>query len=176
MDELTREFLIESQEGLDRMERCLTDLEERPQMRTDWRDLSVRCIPSREPPDSWGFKAAGNVGPRRRKPAGSTARGQADREPSDYHGPVAPARRLRSILKTIEADSNEGEGEDTGLIGRLEELQVPAQARAKHPAHARAGATSAPVLPQSQSARSRRRLSPFPRNPHRPQRPLPWLR
>ena len=31
MDELTREFLIESQEGLDRMERCLTELEERPQ-------------------------------------------------------------------------------------------------------------------------------------------------
>src|ERR1700692_1059337 len=30
MDELTREFLIESQEGLDRMEGCLTDLEERP--------------------------------------------------------------------------------------------------------------------------------------------------
>ena len=30
MDELTREFLIESQEGLDRMERCMTDLEERP--------------------------------------------------------------------------------------------------------------------------------------------------
>jgi two-component system chemotaxis sensor kinase CheA len=32
MDELTREFLIESQEGLDRMERCLTYLEERPQV------------------------------------------------------------------------------------------------------------------------------------------------
>ncbi|MGA2086323.1 MAG: Hpt domain-containing protein, partial [Terracidiphilus sp.] len=31
IDELTREFLIESQEGLDRMERCLTDLEARPQ-------------------------------------------------------------------------------------------------------------------------------------------------
>jgi len=30
MDELTREFLIESQEGLDRMERCLTQLETRP--------------------------------------------------------------------------------------------------------------------------------------------------
>ncbi len=30
MDDLTREFLIESQEGLDRMERCLTDLEEKP--------------------------------------------------------------------------------------------------------------------------------------------------
>src|SRR5215469_17570085 len=30
MDELTREFLIESQEGLDRMERCLTQLESTP--------------------------------------------------------------------------------------------------------------------------------------------------
>ncbi len=30
MDDLTKEFLAESQEGLDRMERCLTDLELRP--------------------------------------------------------------------------------------------------------------------------------------------------
>src|SRR5579863_10274433 len=30
MDDLIREFLIESQEGLDRMERCLTELEEKP--------------------------------------------------------------------------------------------------------------------------------------------------
>ena len=30
MDELTREFLIESLEALDRMERSLTELEERP--------------------------------------------------------------------------------------------------------------------------------------------------
>ena len=30
VDELTREFLIESQEGLDRMERGLTELEQRP--------------------------------------------------------------------------------------------------------------------------------------------------
>lgn len=29
MDELTREFLIGIQEGLDRMERCLTELETR---------------------------------------------------------------------------------------------------------------------------------------------------
>ncbi|WP_433983361.1 Hpt domain-containing protein [Tunturiibacter empetritectus] len=30
MDELTKEFIAESQEGLDRMERCLTELEMRP--------------------------------------------------------------------------------------------------------------------------------------------------
>jgi len=50
---------------------------------------------------------------------------------------------LRSILKTIEADSNEGAGDDEILIGWLEELQAPAQAKAKQPAHARAGAYSA---------------------------------
>ena len=31
MDDLRREFVIESQEGLDGMERCLTELETRPQ-------------------------------------------------------------------------------------------------------------------------------------------------
>ena len=31
MDDLTREFLIESQEGLDRMEHCLTELEGKPE-------------------------------------------------------------------------------------------------------------------------------------------------
>src|SRR3984885_4883541 len=31
VDDLTKEFIAESQEGLDRMERCLTELEERPQ-------------------------------------------------------------------------------------------------------------------------------------------------
>ena len=30
MDDLTKEFIAESQEGLDRMERCLTELEMRP--------------------------------------------------------------------------------------------------------------------------------------------------
>ena len=31
MDDLTKEFIAESQEGLDRMERCLTELEIRPE-------------------------------------------------------------------------------------------------------------------------------------------------
>lgn len=31
VDDLIREFLIESQDGLDRMEQCLTELEDRPQ-------------------------------------------------------------------------------------------------------------------------------------------------
>ena len=69
---------------------------------------------------------------------------------------------LRSILKTIEADSNEGEGEDAGLIGRLEQLQVPVKARAKRLAHARAGATSAPVLPSEPAPVQSAALEPEP--------------
>ena len=44
---------------------------------------------------------------------------------------------LRSILKTIETEDSEGEGEDAALIARLEELQAlkPAQPKAKQ--HAR---------------------------------------
>ena len=38
---------------------------------------------------------------------------------------------LRSILKSIEAEGSEGDGADTALIARLEELQLPAQAQAK---------------------------------------------
>ena len=44
VDDLTKEFIAESQEGLDRMERCLTDLETRPgRCRTGGRDLPRRA-------------------------------------------------------------------------------------------------------------------------------------
>ena len=68
---------------------------------------------------------------------------------------------LRSILKTIEVESSEGDGEDAGLITLMEELQTPAKAQAKKPVRARAGsrhsheatdvpepAHQAPVVPQ----------------------------
>ncbi len=50
---------------------------------------------------------------------------------------------LRSILKTIEAQDSEGAGEDAALIERLEELQAPAKAPAKHVVRLRAGAHEA---------------------------------
>ena len=42
---------------------------------------------------------------------------------------------LRSILKTIETEESEGDGEDAELIGCLKELQTPESAQA--PAQAR---------------------------------------
>ena len=55
MDELTREFLIESQEGLDRMERCLTELESRPEDAGLWRDLPL-CAHDQGDDGFLGFK------------------------------------------------------------------------------------------------------------------------
>jgi two-component system chemotaxis sensor kinase CheA len=52
---------------------------------------------------------------------------------------------LRSILKTIEAADSEGDGEDTVLIARLEELQAPAHAHVKH-ARVRAGSSQASAV------------------------------
>ena len=64
---------------------------------------------------------------------------------------------LRELLKTIEAKDNEGDGDDSALIARLEELQTPAQnAKAKnavaaHPARevdaAKAGIATAEPQP-----------------------------
>jgi len=53
MDELTREFLIESQEGLDRMERCLTELEARPQDAALIGDIFRSVHTIKGPLDSW---------------------------------------------------------------------------------------------------------------------------
>jgi len=52
---------------------------------------------------------------------------------------------LRSILKSIEAESSEGDGEDAELIGRLEELQAPARALVMQAAQVRASASPPPT-------------------------------
>src|SRR5208337_1385879 len=65
---------------------------------------------------------------------------------------------LRSILKTIEAEGTEGDGEDAGLIGRLEELQAPkleqanSRAPAKRRAHAKAAASPMVIQPAEPAA------------------------
>jgi two-component system chemotaxis sensor kinase CheA len=66
---------------------------------------------------------------------------------------------LRSILKTIETEDTEGEGEDAVLIAQLEELQTPkpAEAQAKQHTRVRAGvhetiASTAEARPSAASA------------------------
>ncbi len=147
MDELTREFLIESQEGLDRMERCLTDLEERPKDAGLIGEIFRSVHTIKGTTGFLGFKRLETLAHAGENLLGQLREGKLIADRPIITGLLHLLDGLRSILKTIEADSNEGEGEDAGLIGRLEQLQVPVKARAKHRAHAKVGATSTTVLP-----------------------------
>jgi two-component system, chemotaxis family, sensor kinase CheA len=139
MDELTREFLIESQEGLDRMERCLTELEERPEDAGIIGDIFRSVHTIKGTTGFLGFKRLEKLAH-----AGENLLGLLRECKLTADGPIITGLLqlmdgLRSILKTIEAEDSEGSGEDTVLIERLEELQAPAHAPIKH-ARVRAGA------------------------------------
>jgi two-component system chemotaxis sensor kinase CheA len=141
MDELTREFLIESQEGLDRMERCLTELEERPQDAELIGDIFRSVHTIKGTTGFLGFKRLEKLAHAGENLLGLLREGKVTADGPTTTGLLQLLDGLRSILKTIEAEGTEGAGEDAVLIGRLEELQVPAQA--KQPARARGGVQAA---------------------------------
>jgi two-component system chemotaxis sensor kinase CheA len=125
MDDLTREFLIESQEGLDRMERCLTDLEERPRDTALLAEIFRSVHTIKGTTGFLGFKRLEKLAH-----AGENLLGLLRDEKLAAGTPVITALLqlldgLRGILKAIEAEGGEGAGEDGALIARLEELQTP---------------------------------------------------
>jgi two-component system chemotaxis sensor kinase CheA len=153
MDELTREFLIESQEGLDRMERCLTELEERPQDAGLIGDIFRSVHTIKGTTGFLGFKRLEKLAHSGENLLGLVREGKITADGPTTTGLLQLMDGLRSILKSIETESTEGDGEDTVLIARLEELQLPAQAREKH-VRMRAGAPSVSAiakLPQEQA-------------------------
>ncbi|HEY1985322.1 MAG TPA: chemotaxis protein CheW [Terracidiphilus sp.] len=126
MDELTREFLIESQEGLDRMERCLTELEGRPDDTGLLAEIFRSVHTIKGTTGFLGFKRLEKLAH-----AGENllvllrdARLPADR--GVITGLLQLLDGLRSILKGIETEGGEGDGGDAELIEKLEELQSPA--------------------------------------------------
>jgi two-component system chemotaxis sensor kinase CheA len=147
MDELTREFLIESQEGLDRMERCMTDLEERPQDAELIGDIFRSVHTIKGTTGFLGFKRLEKLAHAGENLLGLLREGKLTADRPIITGLLQLLDGLRSILKTIEAEDSEGAGEDTALIGCLEELQIPA--RAKQPVHAQAAAQQSTAPPQA---------------------------
>jgi two-component system, chemotaxis family, sensor kinase CheA len=136
MDELTREFLIESQEGLDRMERCLTELEEQPQETSLLAEIFRSVHTIKGTTGFLGFKRLEKLAHAGENLLGLLRDGKLAANPPIVTGLLQLLDGLRSILKTIEAEGSEGDGEDTALIGHLEELQVPAVAHAAKNLHA----------------------------------------
>ncbi len=124
MDELTREFLIESQEGLDRMERCLTGLERSPGDAALIAEIfrSVHTIKG----------TAGFLGYRRSEKlahAGENLLGLLREGKIPANAVVVTTflellDALRFIVRSIEDDESEGAGNDAELIERVDQLQA----------------------------------------------------
>jgi two-component system chemotaxis sensor kinase CheA len=125
MDELTREFLIESQEALDRMERCLTELEGRPNDAGLLADIFRSVHTIKGTTGFLGFKRLEKLAHAGENLLGMLRDGALPAGPDVITGLLQLLDSFRSILKTIEAEDGEGSGEDAPLIERLRELQQP---------------------------------------------------
>src|SRR5271165_6934334 len=147
VDELTREFLIESQEGLDRMERCLTELEERPQDTGLLAEIFRSVHTIKGTTGFLGFKRLEKLAHAGESLLGLLRDGKMTAGATVITALLHLLDGLRELLKAIETKDNEGDGDDSALIARLEELQAPAQnAKAKIAVAAR------PAQPQPAAA------------------------
>ena len=164
MDELTREFLIESQEGLDRMERCLTDLEERPNDTGLLAEIFRSVHTIKGTTGFLGFKRLEKLAHAGENLLGLLREGKLVADRLTITGLLQLLDGLRSILKTIETEASEGDGEDTLLIEKLEELQAPAHQQSKQPVRMKASASEPPA---------RARVPVEPTSPPPPPAPLP---
>jgi len=164
MDELTREFLIESQEGLDRMERCLTDLEARPGDTALLSEIFRAVHTIKGTTGFLGFKRLEKVAHAGENLLGLLRDGKLSASTPVVTALLQLLDGLRGILKTIEADGNEGHGDDEALdralIARLDELRAPAEQGAEQPA---AAVAPRPVVEKPRRAAPRVQRSATPK-------------
>ncbi len=125
MDELTREFLIESQDGLDRMERCLTDLEVRPHDAELLGEIFRSVHTIKGTTGFLGFKRLERLAHAGENLLGLLRDGKLSANQAIITGLLELMDVLRGILKSIEIESHEGTADDSILIARLHELQQP---------------------------------------------------
>jgi two-component system, chemotaxis family, sensor kinase CheA len=174
MDELTREFLIESQEGLDRMERCLTDLETRPADAALLAEIFRSVHTIKGTTGFLGFKRLEKLAHAGENLLGLLRDGKLAVSAPIITGLLHLLDGLRSILRIIEAEGNEGAGAgpetgpeadpdagpDAELIRGLAALQTPSppvpptpvKARAVRKAPARSHSVPAAPAPRVETA------------------------
>ena len=159
MDDLTREFLLESQEGLDRMERCLTDLEARPGDTELLADIFRSVHTIKGTTGFLGFSRLEALSHAGENLLGLLRDGKLAANPAIISGLLALMDMLRGVLHSIETTAAEGENlqEDAAMIARLETLQSEESAVAS-PEAVLAAAVAAPALPgKSRKPRAARR-------------------
>lgn len=166
MDDLTREFLLESQEGLDRMEQGLTELESRPGDAELLASIFRSVHTIKGTTGFLGFPRLEAMAHAGENLLGMLRDGRLAADAEIVSGLLALLDRLRGTLRAIETTGGEGEAglEDRVMIARLEALQraTAAESRAAHEAAAQQGkesvaAGAGPQVRRSSKGRPRRR-------------------
>jgi two-component system chemotaxis sensor kinase CheA len=123
VDELTREFLIESQDGLDRMERRLTELEERPRDGELLAEIFRSVHTIKGATGFLGYARLESLSHAGENLLGMLRDGRLVANAEIVSALLSLLDRLRAILAAIEADGSEGDGDDGAVIERLCDLQ-----------------------------------------------------
>ena len=125
MDDLTREFLLESREGLDRMERCLTDLETHPGDTELLAEIFRSVHTIKGTTGFLGFSRLEALSHAGENLLGLLRDGKLAAHPGIISGLLALMDILRGVLQSIDTTGAEGESPqaDSAMIARLEELQ-----------------------------------------------------
>jgi two-component system, chemotaxis family, sensor kinase CheA len=126
VDDLTREFLLESQEGLDRMERCLTDLETRPGDTELLAEIFRAVHTIKGTTGFLGFSRLEALSHAGENLLGLLRDGKLAANAGIVSGLLALMDILRGVLRSIETTGGEGENQeqDSAMIARLEKLQL----------------------------------------------------
>jgi two-component system, chemotaxis family, sensor kinase CheA len=166
VDDLTREFLLESQEGLDRMERCLTDLEARPGDTELLAEIFRAVHTIKGTTGFLGFGRLEALSHAGENLLGLLRDGKLAATPDIVSGLLALMDMLRGVLRSIEATGGEGESrrEDSAMITRLEALQSGSPGTAAAEAQPAPAAAAVPAAAGSQ----RKRHAPAKRPPRSP--------
>lgn len=126
VDDLTREFIAESQEGLDRMERCLTDLETRPQDSAQLVGEIFRAVHTIKGTTGFlGFSRLEKLAHTGEHLLGSLREGRLAVTEDLISGLLRLLDGLRAILALIETTGSEGtraSDDDSALISELAAL------------------------------------------------------
>ncbi len=164
MDDLTQEFIAESQDGLDRMERCLTELETRPQDSQQLVGEIFRAVHTIKGTTGFlGFDRLEKLAHAGEHLLGSLREGRLAVTEELISGLLRLLDGLRAILTLIEETGGEGTrttDEDSGLIAELaklngEETKTPSKEKAAPVVSIKAAEeTATPALPEAMQAAS----------------------
>jgi two-component system, chemotaxis family, sensor kinase CheA len=128
VDDLTKEFIAESQEGLDRMERCLTELETRPGDSAQLVGEIFRSVHTIKGTTGFlGFERLEKLAHAGEHLLGSLREGKLAVTSELISGLLRLMDGLRAILTLIEATGSEGTragDDDSALIAELAALNV----------------------------------------------------